>query len=61
MTCPVCGEKTIVIDSVADSDCVYRKRKCVECGHRFITAEVESNDEYTLKMLRYERKKVVKK
>lgn len=44
MTCPICGEKTRVIDSrPRDCDCVWRRRECVSvsCGHRFNTLEYE--------------------
>ena len=57
MTCPICGGKTKVVDSVADCECVYRKRSCADCGHTFATTEQESNDINTLKSLRYERRK----
>lgn len=60
MTCPVCGGKTAVVDSVTDVECVYRKRKCLECSHTFATTEQESNDINILKSLRYERKIHVK-
>ncbi len=43
MTCPVCGGKTVVIGSEADSESIYRRRKCVECNHRFYTTESESD------------------
>ena len=56
MTCPVCGGKTTVYDSIADCESVYRKRKCVECDHKFITTESESNDEDTFEQLKYERR-----
>jgi len=59
MTCPVCGEKTTVFDSASDGECVYRERKCIECGYKFITTETESNDKYKLYELR-KRKKVKK-
>ena len=41
MTCPICGEKTRVIDSRPDCESVFRKRECVECGYRFATIEYE--------------------
>lgn len=52
MTCPICGGKTKVIDSAADYESVYRKRKCVECGCRFETTEMEGGDADTLAELR---------
>ena len=53
MTCPVCGEKTKVTNSQADSDCVYRERQCVVCKHKFYTEEVESEDRNTINQLAY--------
>ncbi len=41
MTCPVCGGKTRVECNVSEPDCVYRKRRCKECGYRFFTEETE--------------------
>lgn len=41
MTCPVCGGKTRVITNVSEPDCIYRRRKCKECGYSFYTEEVE--------------------
>lgn len=43
MTCPVCGGRTNVIYCKADCEGVYRRRNCLECGHRFYTAEQESD------------------
>jgi transcriptional regulator NrdR family protein len=56
MTCPICGGKTKVINSAADYESVYRKRKCVECGRRFETTEMEGTDADTLAELRREQK-----
>jgi transcriptional regulator NrdR family protein len=44
MTCPVCGEKSRVIDSRGDCEVTYRKRVCIECGHVFYTEEREGRD-----------------
>lgn len=41
MTCPVCGEKTTVRDSLTDCEVVCRERKCTDCGHVFHTEECE--------------------
>lgn len=48
MTCPVCGEPTVVLDSRRDEESVYRKRKCIECGYIIYTYEVEceTNDDF---------------
>jgi len=43
MICPVCGEKTMVIYSGGDVDCVNRRRQCVECGYRFNTIEIDKD------------------
>ena len=41
MTCPVCGGDTIVLDSRPRPDTVHRRRKCLNCDHRFSTYEVD--------------------
>lgn len=42
MTCPVCGENTVIYHSTKfDCDVVLRHRRCVDCGHRFLTEEKE--------------------
>ena len=43
MTCPVCGGKTIVTESRAESDAVYRRRRCVDCRYGFYTEEAETD------------------
>jgi transcriptional regulator NrdR family protein len=43
MNCPVCGEKTIVLDSRPREDCVRRRRKCTDCGYVFITIELDED------------------
>lgn len=43
MTCPICGADSRVIDSRADCEGVYRRRKCKECNHIFNTSEYESD------------------
>lgn len=45
MDCEICGGKSGVVDTVNDSDCIYRKRKCRECGHYFYTEEVDGTKE----------------
>ncbi len=57
MTCPVCGGKTTVTISASDCECVYRRRKCVECDYTFTTTEQESNDGRILIHIRYEQRK----
>ena len=56
MTCPKCGAKTGVINSVSDVDAIYRERKCKGCGYAFFTIEVESDDYYTLGKLKYQQR-----
>ena len=42
MKCPICYGKTKVIDTRHTSDNeTYRKRKCVECDHEFLSIEFE--------------------
>ena len=43
LPCPVCGEKTRVIDSRSDCESVKRKRKCLDCGYCFCTVEVDED------------------
>jgi transcriptional regulator NrdR family protein len=39
MTCLYCGGKTKVIDTGRSTEEVIRRRKCLECGKLFFTAE----------------------
>lgn len=39
MTCPECGGKTKVMDTVTISEEVYRRRKCLSCDKLFYTVE----------------------
>lgn len=40
MKCPKCGGKICVLDSrQPDKETVWRRRACLECGHRFNTEE----------------------
>lgn len=57
MTCPVCAGKTRVWNSAADCECVYRSRKCEDCGYKFATTERENNDSKILTQLRENRKR----
>ena len=43
LLCPVCGGKTEVLDSRSDCESVKRKRKCLECGYRFYTVEIDED------------------
>lgn len=56
MTCPVCGGKTTVYVSATDCECVYRGRKCLECGYKFNTVEAESNEKFSVYRIILENK-----
>lgn len=43
MTCPECGEKTVVVNSKAEDDSVWRRRECLCCKHRFNTIEIDED------------------
>lgn len=64
MTCPVCGEKSLVKDSRGDCEVIYRKRVCVECEHVFYTEERElreTKDDYKEFVREYHRNIVLKR
>lgn len=39
MTCPMCGERTHVVESRGNDIIVRRRRECKECKFRFTTYE----------------------
>lgn len=41
MTCPVCGGDTRIIDSRDKEEFKKRRRKCLECGYKFNTIEID--------------------
>ena len=43
MTCPECNGYSKVVDNVEINGTMHRKRKCIDCGHNFYTAEIEVN------------------
>lgn len=45
MTCPVCGGKSKVEKSCSDTETIYRRRSCQECGYVFYTTESESTSD----------------
>lgn len=45
MDCPVCGGETIVADSRGAGDQIKRRRRCLACGYRFNTIELDM-DQY---------------
>lgn len=51
LQCPYCGQsESKVVDSrksnriTREIACIYRRRKCVNCNHRFTTYEVREDD-----------------
>lgn len=49
MTCPKCDScNTRVINSREGDSHIYRRRKCLDCGHRFTTYEYEAEKIYTI-------------
>ena len=58
MTCPICGGKTKVVDSRAELDYVYRKRRCLDCKYSFTTSEIEDDLWKRLEELEKQRKKI---
>lgn len=43
MNCPNCNGETKVIRSHYHSDHIERRRKCLTCGLRFATVEIDSD------------------
>lgn len=43
MTCPICGEKTKILETRADTDCIRRRRRCLECRYTFVTMEISKD------------------
>lgn len=41
MNCPTCNGQTRVIDTEMNEDSVKRRRKCLSCGFRFSTLEID--------------------
>lgn len=57
MTCPVCGGKTAVVDTLTEVDVIYRRRKCISCGCSFTTEEVECKLDEPVHVMRYNKRK----
>ena len=50
MVCPKCGSyQLVVVDSRNKPFGVQRRRECMDCGHRFNTAEIDMEYLVTLK------------
>ena len=43
MNCPKCCGTTSVLETRADEESVKRRRKCLECNHRFYTIEIDAD------------------
>ena len=43
MVCSECNGNSKVIDNVEIDGYMYRKRQCLNCGHKFYTTEIEVN------------------
>jgi len=43
MNCPLCNGPTGVVDSRPDEESVHRRRRCLDCGHRFGTIELDED------------------
>ena len=41
MNCPVCDGETFVYDSRPKQDSTNRRRKCLSCGYKFTTVEID--------------------
>lgn len=50
MTCPICEERTKVVDTVHCPDRDYRKHKCPACGYTFFTEELEVIEDLKFKL-----------
>ena len=43
MTCPQCCSKTKIWDSRMQDDAKRRRHKCLSCGYRFTTIEIDED------------------
>ena len=62
MICPKCKGKVTICDTVHvnDTNETYRKRKCLECDHRFFTVEFEVDDDEKFRELWYKHNRITK-
>ena len=58
MNCPKCGAVARVYDSRPFDDHTWRRRKCVECKHKFTTVEIDGD--YYAEMKPIDKKAVQK-
>lgn len=57
MKCPKCKGGVKVEYTLSDVEGVYRKRRCLECGHIFYTSEVEDSADPFKDLLRQQSKR----
>lgn len=43
MTCPICEGKTKILETRADTDCIRRRRRCLDCRYTFVTMEISKD------------------
>lgn len=57
MKCPKCKGDVKVEYTLSDTEGVYRKRRCIKCGHVFYTSEVEDSADMFKSLLRQQNKR----
>lgn len=58
MKCPMCGSDNITTaDSRSDNDSVVRRKKCLECNHRWATIEIDRDQWYSALQIKEQRKR----
>lgn len=58
MKCPMCGSgSTATLDSRSDNDSVVRRKKCLECNHRWTTIEIDKDQWYSALQIKEQRKR----
>lgn len=61
MKCPVCDEKTKVVDSREKGWRTKRKRICKKCGHSFFTVELLRDEREPKRKPKNSKKKKIKR
>lgn len=58
MKCPMCGSDNITtVDSRSDHDSIVRRKKCLDCNHRWSTIEIDKDQWYSALQIKEERKR----
>lgn len=58
--CKNCGSKKFeTVDSRGNSCSIRRRKKCISCGERFTTYEIDENDFVYLQNIMNERKNIM--